>query len=347
MADRELAKRKMIEATTIEELQHYDRVQNAIKILMNAFYGVFASAFYRFTDARIGGSITAFARENIQDIIHKLEAQNITVIYSDTDSVFFESPYHTLAETVEFGKKLAAQYSEDGVVLEFEKVIEPYFTHGKKKRYVGTVIWPTVTRIERGYETRRTDSFDLQSEALSKVFDEILSANLDGAIKYAREIVADTQKGNVPLEKLVISKTAKLERFYKEPSAQANVQAMQKLKALGYEFVPGMKVSYIVTNSRKTPQEVEPYIHGRPFRHTPDWQYYAERLALSIARVTDVFGWNEKTLLTGVEQKSLFSAEFIARGEDLESISTPSDNSDEPRAVKRVPKGKLTLEDFL
>jgi DNA polymerase I len=362
MADRDEVKRKMQVTSDPNEKRYYDGLQNAIKILMNAFYGVFASAFYRFTDPKIGESITAFAREDIKGIIRKLEDQGLTVIYSDTDSVFFESPYQNLEDTVKFGLGIAEQFSTSTATLEFEKVLEPFFTHGKKKRYVGNVVWPLADRIERGYETRRTDSFDLQIEALSRVFDEILSGDPDKAVRYARKVVADTQKGNVPLEKLVISRTAKEEGFYKDPGSQANVQAMQKLRALGYEFVPGMKVSYIVTNSRKTPQEVEPFIDGREFNHTPDWQYYAERLATSMARVTDVFGWNEKSLLIGMRQKSLFSDEFetttttetatekvvvtVGVGED-EPVPSAKREKEAKRKRKDGRKSELRLEDFL
>ncbi|GIS29518.1 MAG: hypothetical protein Ct9H90mP1_2460 [Methanobacteriota archaeon] len=43
------------------------------KILMNSFYGVFASNFYRFTHPSPGASITEWARHNIKEIISKVE----------------------------------------------------------------------------------------------------------------------------------------------------------------------------------------------------------------------------------------------------------------------------------
>ena len=42
-----------------------DQLQYAVKILMNSFYGVFASSFYRFTHEKLGASITEWARYNI------------------------------------------------------------------------------------------------------------------------------------------------------------------------------------------------------------------------------------------------------------------------------------------
>jgi DNA polymerase I len=96
--------------------------------------------------------------------------------------------------------------------------------------------------------------------------------------------------------------------IYKNPDRMANVQAAMKLMDLGYEFVPGMKVSWVVTDSRKVPQQVEPYIDGRAFEHEPDWEYYARRVAASLARATEVFGWQEKALLSGQRQADLFGS---------------------------------------
>ena len=59
MADRDEAKKLQAAAKTENEENYYKRVQEAIKILMNSVYGVFASYFYRFTNLDIGASITA------------------------------------------------------------------------------------------------------------------------------------------------------------------------------------------------------------------------------------------------------------------------------------------------
>jgi DNA polymerase I len=343
MADRDEAKQKMANAKDEDEFKYYNGVQDAIKILMNSVYGVFASAFYRFTDPKIGESITAFGRKNIKDIIEKLESENIPVIYSDTDSIFIQSPHTELDPNIEFGKKIADRFSVGGGILEFEKILESFFTHGKKKRYVGNVVYPEKKQVVRGYEIRRTDAFDLQSEALTQIFDSILSGeDIDTVVKYARGVIADIKDGKVPLEKLVISKTVKEIGYYKDPDKMANVQAMRKRVKLGYEYVTGMKVSWIVVNSNITPQEVEPYVDGREFEFKPDWNYYARRTAMSLARVTDVFGWDEKELLTGVQQKSLFS-DFEDKGGSKSTEPVPPSQ----KPVKKKPKKEYTLTDFM
>ena len=307
MKKRDELKRKMKEDP--DNRDYYDGLQKAVKILMNTFYGVLASSFYRFTNPDIGASITAFARDTIKRIIAEIESEGIKVVYGDTDSVFFQSPYEDLEKTIEFGMKKAEEISRrEKLILEFEKILEPFFSHGAKKRYVGRIIWPEEENgnmVVRGYEIRRTDSFDLQSEAQRAVFEKILDGDIQGAIELAREIVSKVRAGKVPIESLVISRTVKDFKFYKNPDSMPNVQAARKLIKMGQEFIPGMKVAWIVVNARGSKQDVEPYIPGMEFNRKPDYRYYARRVAETLARITDVFGVDEENLLTGSRQISL------------------------------------------
>ncbi len=307
MKKRDELKRNMKEDP--DNRDYYDGLQKAVKILMNTFYGVLASSFYRFTNPDIGASITAFARDTIKRIIAELESEGIKVVYGDTDSVFFQSPYEDLEKTIEFGMKKAEEISKrEKLILEFEKILEPFFSHGAKKRYVGRIIWPEEEKgnmVVRGYEIRRTDSFDLQSEAQRAVFEKILDGDIQGAIELAREIVSKVRAGKVPIESLVISRTVKDFKFYKNPDSMPNVQAARKLIKMGQEFIPGMKVAWIVVNARGSKQDVEPYIPGMEFNRKPDYRYYARRVAETLARITDVFGVDEENLLTGSRQISL------------------------------------------
>ena len=107
---------------------------------------------------------------------------------------------------------------------------------------------------------------------------------------------------------------------------------------LGYDFIPGMKVSWIVIDSRRTPQEVEPYISGRRFEHRPDCKYYAERVAQTVARATEVFGWDEKSLMTGSQQVTLFDTAFAQKDEPKKVLPT--------RTEKKTER-KVSLQDFM
>ncbi len=340
MNQRQEAKSRMRSAKTDDEARFLDGLQEAIKVLMNSFYGVFASYFYRFTNRSIGASITAFAREAIKDLISVIGGEGIEVIYSDTDSVFLRSPYDNADDTIEFSKKLARRFSKDGVVLEFEKVLNPFFTHGKKKRYVGKQIWPDDKLLVRGYEMRRTDSFDLQSGTLTRMFEYVLDREIDSALGFARDIIRKCKEGDVETQSLVISRTVKeveegrIRSAYKNPDSLSNIQALRKTQLLGIEVVPGMKVSWIVVDAKTSPQKVEPFIEGRDFVHKPDYGYYSERLASTLSRVTEVFDVSEKDLLTSGSQTSLFDS-FTSEDKDEEEKEHNAGKTSEERVDER------------
>ena len=339
MDQRDDIKRKMKAATTPEEHAYYNGLQGAVKVVMNTFYGVFASSFYRFTDKSIGASITAFARNNIKGIISQLEDDGYPVIYGDTDSVFVLSPYHDLDGAVKFGQEQAARFTRGAKVLEFEKLVEPLFSHGVKKRYVGRIVWPEPQEelLVRGYEIRRSDSFDLQSRMLMELFERILDEDQEGALTLVRNTIRDVLSGKVDPSDLVISRSCAGLDAYENPDRMANVQCAKKLIRMGYNFIPGMKVSWIVTDAGSTPQVVEPYISGTRFEHTPDWKYYARRLAQMAARVTEVYGWSEDDLLKGSQQQTLFG------------IDTPSQQKPKSKPAPKddgAPAKKVSLDDF-
>jgi DNA polymerase I len=289
MRKRDEVKKQM--KTDKKNYEYLDGLQAAIKVLMNTFYGVLGTSFYRFTNRDISSAITAFARNTITSIIEGLEKSGNKVIYGDTDSIFIESGKETLEEAIEFGNRLSTEISErENLVLEFEKIMDPLFSHGAKKRYAGKIVYPPSSSGEilvRGYETRRTDSFDLQSEALSTVFNLILSRDVEGAKKYAEDIIKEVAGGKIDNIKLVISRSVKNFSQYKNAASMANVNAAKKLIDRGETFIPGMKVSWIVTDAAKTPQEVEPFIDGQKFTYRPDYVYYSKRLQETLNRVLE------------------------------------------------------------
>ncbi|GIS43580.1 MAG: hypothetical protein Ct9H90mP16_06500 [Candidatus Poseidoniales archaeon] len=70
-----------------------------------------------------------------------------------------------------------------------------------------------------------------------------------------------------------------------------------------------MKVSYIVTDSRRRPLTVEPWLVAETGDSPPepDWMFYAERLARAMGRITETYGWSADDLLKGSRQQTLFS----------------------------------------
>jgi DNA polymerase I len=140
-----------------------------------------------------------------------------------------------------------------------------------------------------------------------EVFELVLSGDTDGAIRRSRELVQAARERRVPPERLVIARSVRAEGEYNESTRDALpfLRVFRKLREEGYDVIPGMKVAWIVTDSRQSPQQIEPWVEGRSFTAEPDWEYYADRVAQTLARVTEVFDWDAASLLRGSHQQRL------------------------------------------
>ena len=167
-------------------------LSQAIKIIMNSFYGILGSTGCRFFDPRLAGSITKRSHELLKITKEWIETKGYTVIYGDTDSIFVHvGTDKTQVESRELGKELqdlinkkmdALLKNEHNVTSELEIEFETHFSKflmptirgldvGTKKRYAGMIITADKeTGVEqqkmvyKGLETVRTDWTDLAKE---------------------------------------------------------------------------------------------------------------------------------------------------------------------------------------
>ena len=96
---------------------------------------------------------------------------------------------------------------------------------------------------------------------------------------------------------------------YDNPDGLPYVQAARKRIDRGLSFTPGMKVGYIITDARNRPLTVEPWLVDEigEAAPKPDADFYADRLARAMGRITEAFGWSRDDLLKGNRQATLFS----------------------------------------
>jgi DNA polymerase-2 len=160
--------------------EHNAPLSQALKIIMNAFYGVLGSSGCRFFDPRLASSITLRGHEIMLKTRELIEAQGYKVIYGDTDSTFvWLGRPHGQQEATEIGQTLVRLvnqwwrehlHREYGVQSALELQLETHFRRflmptvrgaeeGSKKRYAGLVVRPDGTEemVYKGLETVRTD----------------------------------------------------------------------------------------------------------------------------------------------------------------------------------------------
>ena len=123
---------------------------------------------------------------------------------------------------------------------------------------------------------------------------------------YACKKIKEIKEKELNLEDLIITKNVKAPQHYVNPESMAGVQAATKLKARGYPWLAGTKVSWVVTNSNETPMEVEPYIENIDYGIKPDRDYYAKRIVNTLSDIAGVFDWDDMGLRSGTKQLKLF-----------------------------------------
>ena len=172
-------------------------LSQALKIIMNAFYGVLGSSGCRFFDPRLASSITMRGHQIMRQTRQLIEAQGYDVIYGDTDSTFvWLKGVHDEPSAARIGHDLVAQVNQwwcrhlkaslgldSALELQFETHYRRFLMptirgteEGSKKRYAGMVHRADGREevIYKGLESVRTDWSPLarqfQQELYGRIF---------------------------------------------------------------------------------------------------------------------------------------------------------------------------------
>ncbi len=264
------------------EARVLDARQRAVKIITNAIYGYTGWIGARWYSREVAEATTAWGREVINSSIEKAQELGMTVIYSDTDSLFlknFENKIDKLMNWIEKDLELEAKVEKI-----FSRII---FTEAKKK-YAGLT---KEGRIEiTGLEAVRGDWSMAAREAQREVIEVLLrTGSLSEALRKAREHVRKLMRKETPLKKLIIWR--QITRPLDEYSAtQPHIVVARRLIEEGWRIQPGDKVGYIITSgSGPLYRRVKPYFEVKP--EEVDWSYYIDKqVAAACARVLAPLG---------------------------------------------------------
>ena len=117
---------------TEEQRQQYTVVSQALKVILNASYGVMGAEIFPLYFLPAAEATTAIGRHTILETIKKCESIGVEVLYGDTDSIFIKNPTDQQIQTViEQAKK------DHGVDLEIDKVYRYCVLSNRKKNYLG------------------------------------------------------------------------------------------------------------------------------------------------------------------------------------------------------------------
>ncbi|MEM2093167.1 MAG: DNA-directed DNA polymerase I [Candidatus Bathyarchaeia archaeon] len=163
-------KPKSKDKTLLTELRSwYNIIQGALKVILNASYGVFGAESFDLYCPPVAEATAAIGRHTITRIIEKAGELGIQVLYGDTDSVFLKNPtqaqVHALEEWTE---------RELNMSLDVDKVYRYVVFSSRKKNYLGVMDDGAVdvkglTGKKRHIPPFIKKAFEKMKEALSKV----------------------------------------------------------------------------------------------------------------------------------------------------------------------------------
>ena len=232
-------------------------LSQAIKIIMNSFYGVLGTAGCRVHDSRLTSSITKRGHDIIIQTVKLIEAQGYEVIYGDTDSVFVAlNAARDNTAAAEIGNRLAATINrywhkqlqqeygiESCLEMEFETHFKQFFMPttrgselGSKKRYAGLIDDERGDRkiIYKGLETVRTDWTELARQFQQSLYQLVFDG--EEYADYILQTVTDLFAGKFD-QQLVYRKRLhkKLTEYQKNipPHAQAAIKAEAQFRQNG------------------------------------------------------------------------------------------------------------------
>ena len=279
---------------------HDQARSQAIKIIMNSFYGVLGSGGCPFYDTRLASSITLRGHEIMQQTARWIEGKGYNVIYGDTDSTFVllnesitdqqaNEIGQSLAKMInqQWQSKLAEEHQIDCFLeIEFESHFSRFLMptirgseHGSKKRYAGILKTGDKEKlIFKGLENVRTDWTELAKDFQLKLYQKVFSGadSAEFIIKTVRQTLSGERDSELIFRKRL---RRKLKSYVKNvpPHVRAariaDAENLKRGKSLKHQNKGW--ISYIMTVNG--PQPVD-YVSAKI-----DHQFYVDRQLEPIA----------------------------------------------------------------
>lgn len=285
----------------------------AIKILMNSFYGVLGTPSCRFYDPALANAITSFGRELLLWSKGCIEHWGHRVLYGDTDSLFVQVTAADEHDARQQGAELAERLNQAltehvrdtwGVASRLELELDKHFlrlmlpamrhsTLGARKRYAGLVEAPGGERkVEfTGMEVVRRDWTELARRLQRDLYERLFH---DRPVdEYLRHSVRELRAGEID-ELLVYRKALRKDLGAYASSSPPHVVAARKLGARR-----GDLIHYVITEHGPEPVE-------RP--HAPlDYEHYVDKQVRPVAEpVLHLLGLDFAKVIGDDRQLELF-----------------------------------------
>jgi DNA polymerase elongation subunit (family B) len=241
------AKRLARESTDPAQASHFTAMQQAFKILINAFYGYLAFSAGHWNDFDAANRVTAEGRAVVNGIMERLTALGATVLEADTDGVYFVPPAGHVRADDEGLLAAIAEGLPEGIVLELDGRYAAMLSY-KAKTYALLDERDRVTLKGSAFRSRGLEP--LQRQVIEDVVGLLLAGRGADVKATIQRWVEELGARRVPLKLLARTETLQEPpEVYRERLAAGarNASAAYELALAGGRVLqPGDQVSYYV-----------------------------------------------------------------------------------------------------
>ncbi|MGC8936964.1 MAG: DNA-directed DNA polymerase I [Candidatus Methanomethylicaceae archaeon] len=285
-----------------EERNWYKVVQQALKVILNASYGVFGSEIFPLYCLPLADSTTAVGRYIIKETINKAKESGVKVIYADTDSLFLYKP--TKEQITQIQEWAESRF---GIDLEVDKRYTFVTFSGRKKNYLGVMDTGVVDIKGLMGKKRNTPVFIKTAFAeMTQVLKDIKSPqDFERAKIKIKEIVqscyTNLKNRRYTLDELAfkVMLSRPVERYHK--TTPQHVKAAKQLQEKGKEVKPGDIISYVKVQG---PMGVKPVQLARI--DEVDVDKYVGHIETTFGQVLDALGI-EFDEIVGIKKLEFFT----------------------------------------
>jgi DNA polymerase-2 len=282
----------------------------AIKILMNSFYGVLGTPACRFSNPALANAITGLGRELLLWSKRWFEDRGFSVLYGDTDSLFVHSARADALAAVTQARELTAALNADlerviaerwrvgsKLELQFEKLYMKLFlphargsARGASKRYAGLVHGRDTIEFV-GMEVVRRDWTALAKQVQRELYRRLFAGEPVDA--YLAEIVRQVRNGALD-DTLVYRKNLRKAAGDYTAGTPPHVVAARKSTQ-----PQGRLVSYVMTTAGAEPLDNR--------QHPLDREHYVAKQVRPVAEpVLETLGLDFERAIGDRRQAELF-----------------------------------------
>jgi len=287
---------------TVEEKQLFTVVSQALKVILNASYGVMGAEIFPLYFLPAAEATTATGRHIILSTINNCKESGIEVLYGDTDSLFVKKPTPKQIEDIITKAKM-----DHNVELEIDKEYRYVVLSSRKKNYLGVTkngkvdvkgLTGKKSHTPPFIKTLFYELLDILSEIKTvEEFDRAKNKISDKIAECARKV----QAKEIPLKDLAFNvNLSKAPKEYTKTVPQ-HIRAAKQLESIR-EIKKGDKISYVKILNKPGVRPIE-----MARKSEIDTSKYMEFMERTLDQLTSSMDLDFDTILgkpkqTGLEQ---------------------------------------------